>query len=215
VGITGNRESISNALASNEKRNMSAERLKEFTEFAIQLEKHLSREELQQFQEDPFEFTSQTLLFRGIDNSKYNHLLQSGEYSVQSGEMGEEAVYFTNRPYTAFICQQKGVLAVINKEKLVLRNPSAGLFQVGSAKYKKEANRLRAKGISVWEINNHMDTISNIRGTSKAERYTNMKLAQPIGVTKAFLVWKDGKVVVEQPPKGPPKQSRTHSRKAA
>lgn len=174
------------------------EKAKEYLVFAKALLPHLPEHEREAFAHDPVHFTSDTVVFRGLGSGKYDQLKESKMYPVQNGEMGSRAVFLSNRPFGAITYQHHGAVAIIPRDRLRLMNANLGILKPGSPQYKEESDKLRAAGVSVWEIDNHMD-LSNPVATHPQERYLNMRLEQPIEVTEVFLVWKDGIIVEELP----------------
>lgn len=187
----------------------SPEKAEEFILFARAILNILPEAERDAFAKDPLNFVSPTLSFRGLTPEKYEDVKSTGFFSLQSGQYGSRAVFLTNAPYQAFTYQQKGAIAVIPVRNFKTLD-SHGLVQLGSDTYRTHTvNRLAAlpfslttseRSSALYALDDDLDLIEPSH-YNKGENTYVLRSPQPIEGVEVFLVWKDGKVVREQPRK--------------
>lgn len=189
------------------KGSLLKERADEYLKFSKILVGTLPENERDKFIVHPVEFTSDTFLFRGFSSEEYNSLQKRGYYKPYSGEFGEEGVFLSNRPAAAFGFTQSwnGVIAVINRDKLILKDKDAGILETGSELYKKKTKELlnslsqRPDVNVLYLLDSIWDISKKESSSSTSARTFVLRLPQPISITKTFIILNASGVSEETP----------------
>ena len=177
----------------------NTERVQEYIAFAETIFSVLPENEKKAFCEDPINFVSQEYVFRGLTKEKYSELLKSQEYEIQGGQLGSgTGVFFSNSPFAAFDYQTKGVIAVIKRTDLKLKDDK--IYEVGSDEYnEKMQNELNKfpeseRSLASYSVGDIVDASERTKSKNNNERNIITRLNQPISVTEEFLVYENGTI---------------------
>ncbi len=159
----------------------------------------LPSEEKDKFLEDPVEFTSGQLLFRGLTPEKMAHFLSTGIMEPQCGQQNSLAVFETDSPYFAltFATGHLPALAVIDPSKIV---PLTPLTAPGTEEYKRLWQEVCGDQAdsNPFELQNCIDTICLSSG---GHQWHNIELRkeQPLAEVKCFSVEHEGALLLLDP----------------
>ncbi|MDP6756387.1 MAG: hypothetical protein QGG82_01780 [Patescibacteria group bacterium] len=159
---------------------------------------YLSKEEQQEFFQDPVSFVSRENYFRGMSPKKIQEAVQGGRMIPEPGDYTGKAVFLTDSPLgAAEFTPNDGSFAVIDPSKLEYMEQSeegVKVHDIFSDEYKELERKYISslpedeQGLAAYTAINRWDTMSKY-SQSKPWHTIAMRKDQPVSSVRAFVVF--------------------------
>ena len=154
----------------------------------------LPEDEQEEFVDDPIEFRSRQLLFRGLDHEKTRQFLKDEKLSPQPGQYGGEAVFFSDSPLgAASFMPPDGSLVIVDRDDAVYLDKKKGASDISDKDFKKEVRDYidalpeSERKMAQYSAHNRWDTTEPY-SAGRGWKIIALRSEQPLGSVKEMLV---------------------------
>lgn len=173
---------------------LEKERIELFRKLVMAIYDALPDEERLAFVEDPLQFRSDTLLFRGLDRKKTLRMLVDGKMTPQAGQYASEAVFFCDNPFgAAQFMPPDGSLVVLDRASAAYMDPATSPRDISDPDLQRELDQYIAsqpeerRSDAQYTAINQFDT-EELFSANRNWKIVALRKEQPLASVSAVFV---------------------------